>query len=329
MRGLLLSSVALAVMTAASVAADLPARAPAMAPAPMYAVPLFTWTGFYVGVNVGGASRDDNTRSRQATALPGATAAEVAFANGFNTAAGGLGRGSNDDINLTGGVQLGYNWQFGALVVGVEADYNALSRGDRNSGSSTVTGLNNNVFGFVAADLNPLANNLAVRDSGSRSGRGVSSFGTLRGRIGYAFGNTMIYATGGLAFAGGRDSNNNNDIVAFVDTNGNGVQDGPESFRTFSGGRRSGRNNVGYALGGGVEHAFSNNWSLKLEYLYVDLDGGRNRDLLGTTTAGPRRNDFVSFRGDRSEDNLHVVRVGLNYKFGGGARSSGPVVAAY
>ena len=81
------------------------------------------------------------------------------------------------------------------------------------------------------------------------------------------------------------------------------------------------------ALGAGVEHAFSNNWTLKLEYLYVDLDRGGDQRYV-SLDAAPYGN-IVGVR--RSEDDgFHVVRAGVNFKFGGPAYGAGgPVVAAY
>src|SRR5215218_1050184 len=96
MKRILLSSVALLSLTAGALAADLPSRryVPAPAPAPYAAVPVFTWTGFYVGANEKG---------------------RVFGLNGFFTSGG-------RDSGFVGGGQLGYNMQFGSFVAGVEAD---------------------------------------------------------------------------------------------------------------------------------------------------------------------------------------------------------------
>src|SRR3954453_3587022 len=96
MKKILLSTVALIGLTVTAAAADLPSRrAPAMM-APV--VPVFTWTGFYVGVNAGyGWGNDENPRL------------------------GPLNRG-NDDGGFVGGAQLGYNYQMGMFVLGAETD---------------------------------------------------------------------------------------------------------------------------------------------------------------------------------------------------------------
>ncbi|MFD2222462.1 outer membrane protein, partial [Microvirga arabica] len=96
MKKILLSSVALLGLATGAVAADLPSRR--AAPAPMIAaVPVFTWTGFYVGVNAGyGWSNDDFD--------------SVDLAD------------EDDDGGFVGGAQVGYNYQIGSFVVGLEGD---------------------------------------------------------------------------------------------------------------------------------------------------------------------------------------------------------------
>src|SRR5689334_22277293 len=101
MKKILLSSVALLSLTAGAMAADLPSR---RAPAPIVAaVPVFTWTGFYVGVNAGVGFNNGNDN-------------DIVF--GGTTIFGD----SNDDASFVGGGQVGYNYQFGSFVVGVEGD---------------------------------------------------------------------------------------------------------------------------------------------------------------------------------------------------------------
>ena len=86
---------------------------------------------------------------------------------------------------------------------------------------------------------------------------------------------------------------------------------------------------VGYALGGGLEYALSPNWSVKAEYLYVSLDGRGNSQLLEGTGPdfGPAPGNIGTITAHNSQNSFSVVRVGLNYKFGG--YSAPPVVAGY
>jgi outer membrane immunogenic protein len=112
-------------------------------------------------------------------------------------------------------------------------------------------------------------------------------FGTLRGRLGYSADRLLIYATGGLA---------------------RGFLSGSTTFlgTTFN----DSNWHWGWAAGGGFEYAFSNNLSAKAEYLFIDLNDKTYVNAGNTQTIG-----FEA----------HLIRVGLNMKFGG----PGPVVARY
>jgi outer membrane immunogenic protein len=165
---------------------------------------------------------------------------------------GGTGFGSVSPDGWFGGGQIGYNAQWDWLVLGIEADMQAADIDDK-------TGLSGPYFGQAKAS--------------------VDWFSTLRGRVGYAAGPTLLYFTGGLAFA---------DVDYGVST------------ASFSGSSHS--IETGYTLGGGIEWAFAPNWSLKSEYLYVDL-GDQTLTSPGGAFSSSTDLDF------------HTVRVGLNYKF--------------
>src|SRR4051812_24355861 len=152
MKKILLSSVALLGLTAGAFAADLPGRS---APAPMMAMPLFTWSGFYVGVNAGyGWNNNDH-----AVVSPAGTILAVT---------------GEDDGGFVGGAQVGYNFQFGSFVAGVETDLQYADIGGR--GAFTVAGTN-----FFTDDSD-------------------NYFGTVRGRLGFAIDRALVYATAGFAY---------------------------------------------------------------------------------------------------------------------------------
>ena len=138
MKKILLSSVALLGMAVAAQAADLPRRT--MAPAPYVAVPVFTWTGFYVGVNAGygwsNTEVDDRIRLDRGRVFPDSPAGDVVF------------RGNGGDAEgFAGGAQMGYNWQFtpgNGFVVGVEADIQGIDL-DRDTSNTSFT------FGILTA----------------------------------------------------------------------------------------------------------------------------------------------------------------------------------
>jgi outer membrane immunogenic protein len=249
-------------MTVAASAADY------RPPPQQWVAPVFTWTGFYVGVNAGVAFADSNNDSifvPPGTFGPGT-------GNFFVTGVGG-----NNDATFTGGGQIGYNYQAGGWVFGVEAD---LQWADMNNG--------NNNLGFNVVGL-PAGFTFATTNAG------IEWWGTARGRIGYAWDRALLYATGGFAFGGGGGNNN------------------------FCGGFSCGGGDdtrTGWTVGGGLEYAFTNNWTVKIEGLYVNLDGGgSNNGLLGFVNGAPvfLPPGFVTNAVD--EQTFGVVRVGLNYKF--------------
>jgi outer membrane immunogenic protein len=247
MKNILLSTVALVGFTAGAMAADLPMRAPP--PAPVAIAPIFTWTGFYVGVNGGVAFQDENNDRRRRGV--------VGRVN--------RGNGGGDDSSILGGAQIGYNMQFGMFVAGVEADAQAID------------------FARINPVLVPGRNNRINRDNDDE----VDVFGTVRGRLGLAaFDRGLIYATGGLAWKTNPDDNGNNRFNRGGDSE-----------------------NIGFTVGGGVEYAFTNNISLKVEGLYVDFSedkDGRNR----------RNNNVgnINFTGNGARE-FGLVRAGLNFRF--------------
>ena len=135
MKKIFLSSVALLGMAVAAQAADLPRRT--MAPAPYVAVPVFTWTGFYVGVNAGygwsNTEVDDRIRLDRGRVFPDSPAGDIVF------------RGNGGDAEgFAGGAQMGYNWQFtpgNGFVVGVEADIQGIDL-DRDTSNTSFTFVN-------------------------------------------------------------------------------------------------------------------------------------------------------------------------------------------
>ena len=270
MKKLLLSSVALLGLTAGAMAADLPSRR--VAPAPYVAVPVFTWTGFYVGVNAGyGFSDAGRNGLGTFIATPGSLTAPLGGYTGVVT--NGLTRGSND--GFVGGGQIGYNYQIGNFVLGIEAD---AQYADLNNtrGTSVVT-LTPGVAGFVGAQNGNFG--------------GIDYFGTVRGRVGYAIDRLLVYGTGGFAYGEGTNLNN----------------DGFGNFRT------RGSLRTGFAAGGGVEYAFTPNVTAKIEGLYVSLDRNRDNGFIGTVGGAPVFT--TGFGRARNSSDFGVVRAGLNYKF--------------
>lgn len=111
----------------------------------------------------------------------------------------------------------------------------------------------------------------------------------MRGRGGIAFDRFLVYGTGGVAFGTGPTINTFNPFL---------IGAGP----FFNNLNNNSNWRVGYAVGGGVEYAFLNNWSVKLEYLFTDL--GRTNN-----------NNGFFFNNNNFRERNHIVRAGLNYKF--------------
>jgi outer membrane immunogenic protein len=112
---------------------------------------------------------------------------------------------------------------------------------------------------------------------------------TLRARFGVAWDRWLLFGTGGLAIA--------NETVDLC------------SPLALSCGSAS-QNVYGWTLGAGVEYAFSSNWSLKLEYLYVDLGKSHFPEILAPAVAG----GLGFFQGRDVTLTNQIVRVGLNHK---------------
>ena len=283
MKTLLLSSTAaLALLSSAAFAADLPARGPASAPAPVYAAPIFTWTGFYVGVNAGAAFNGGGNNAIGTTGF----GAPVSF---YGSAITG-----NDNTRFTGGGQIGFNWQTSNVVWGLEADLNYLDRSNRSAVA---------VPAFATLPF-------AVVNGGNNSN---NWFGTVRGRLGLAYSRSLFYVTGGFAYSG----NQNNQSITYF--NGGGAGAFPCAVGcTFS--TTTNDSNIGWTAGGGVEYAFTDNISAKIEYLHVEL-GRRNAVFSSPSAPGLTLSS-------RNPSRFDVVRAGLNFRFGAFSQAA-PVVARY
>jgi outer membrane immunogenic protein len=222
-------------------AADMAVKAPPAPPPPAW-----SWTGFYVGANAGYGWGVNNS--------------PVSYTNNLGVTVTSSGPDAKGGF---GGGQIGYNWQTGAAVLGIEADIQGA-------------GLRNTVSGITSDGLTLF--------SGTQK---LNWFGTVRGRLGYAFNRTLVYVTGG--YAGGHVS----DTVLLT---GVGVSD------LLTG---SPRHN-GSTIGGGLEYLIAKNWSAKAEYQYIDLG---HESLFGVSTGGtPVTTSSIRNR-------FNTVRVGLNYHF--------------
>ncbi|MGH1569622.1 outer membrane protein [Methylobacterium sp. P31] len=296
MKKLLTSLTAFTALTAAASAADLPRRA---APPPVFTpVPVFTWTGFYFGFNAGYGFDASNNRANGFVQTPGnpvAIGPNGAFVPRILTPGSSLVYSRNNNEGFSGGGQIGYNWQLtpgSGVVVGFEADAQYLDFGRRRQ-SFLLTGAPGPAFGAFV----PVDGLLSTLDF----------FGTVRGRLGYAFDRTLFYATGGFAYA-------------------TGDQGARVAFQNFAGNRSDFV--TGWTVGGGIEYALptdsflnffhSSAVTVKVEGLYVNLDRGRSTGLplVGGLATGAGLVPVFNNIPLRNENSFAVVRAGVNYKFG-------------
>ncbi len=240
LRKILMSTVVLLGAMGVASAADLPTSKgpPVYAPPPP---PIFTWTGVYLGGQLG------YQWGTASAFVPGG-----AFAGGY----------PNSNANgITGGGHVGYNYQMGQFVAGLEGDVNGSSyRG-------------NNTFGGLTYSTREPVD------------------GSIRARVGVAWDRALIYATGGVAFG-----------------------DFTNSYTTGFGTDSLSSTRVGWTVGGGIEYALDNNWSIRAEYRYTDF--GRFSEYSPTA--------LVSTVSQRETDNR--VQVGFSYKFD---LMGAPVLAKY
>lgn len=174
MKMILLSVVATAALSATAFAADLPART--YTKAPVVVDPHYSWSGLYVGGNVGGAWNRDSGGAGciDPAGVRNGPVCQMVPA-GTIDASGGM-----------GGVQIGYNWQVApSWLLGVEADI----QGADIKGSTTING----PFTFASGAVSLIAAQYTASEK-------LDWFGTVRGRVGATVGNVLLYATGGLAY---------------------------------------------------------------------------------------------------------------------------------
>ncbi len=208
--------------------ADMPLKAP-----PLPSEPVYSWTGGYVGGNIGyGWSHRDFTNTIVGT-----------LGNVQNSA---VNTGTDDGKGWLGGGQIGFNYQFpNNWVVGIDADIDAAHI--TSSTASCFTAL----IGVVTC---------GTRDTD------LKDFGTVRGRLGYGINNVLLYGTGGWAWGRGTNTTQINCIGPSCPAT-SGVpptSPAPTSVNV---------NPNGWVAGGGVEWGFLSNWTLRAEYLHLQFDG--------------------------------------------------------
>ena len=236
----------------------------------------YKWTGPYVGLN-GGWTKATARSSTTSVFYPNNTAPAYLWAMdqpAFNTA----GNPTLRNDSFVGGIQGGYNLQFGKFVLGAEMDFNSMNI---NNNETLTTGLPS--WGDAPATF--------------RSSIDTDWLLTARPRIAYAFENFLFYATGGLALT---------EIKAKW-----------AYFDQFKGlGEYASKSKVkaGWTLGGGIEVGLWKNWSVKGEYLYADFGKVSGSGIFPSFNSGGITIQPQPLR-HKMELKTHVLRAGLNYRF--------------
>jgi outer membrane immunogenic protein len=181
-----------------------------------------SWSGFYFGGNIGAAVADPSNTL---------TIGNVSyFANAAVPGVNATGSFSDSASGFIGGPQIGYNYQIGNALVGVEADFSWLHAAGSRSG------------GFIYT-TNASPYDLSTMVS-------ASWLATARGRIGYAMDRNLFYVTGGVALSALKFDQHFSEKQYFMSI-------------------AASKTRVGWAVGGGWERDLNGNWSIKAEYLFV------------------------------------------------------------
>ena len=278
-------------------AADLSAPMPVKA-LPRAVATVYDWTGFYVGVNAGAAWTSSDVGTTVCNGDP-RTCYWSSFDPTTPATVMNAGRGHFSDTLFTGGAQIGANWQREALVLGVEADINSFHLRAARSAST--------LYGGRDDEGAPNLGGATLADSVS-----TNYLATVRGRLGYAAGTLLVYATGGAAFA---DVSHDHSYGEFGFGSAPPCVNTNESSNFCAHG--SGSTHVGWTAGAGAEWAFAGNWTMKAEYLHVDLGNASSTSLLldetGTKpalTGGAQQ--VLTHSASLTAD---LVRFGVNYRF--------------
>jgi outer membrane immunogenic protein len=251
MRRILIAGIC-ALAAGQALAADLPPSPPPRAPAVYVppAPPPFSWTAFYIGGNLGAGWNHGNISDS---------------INNFNW-------GLNNNGTFVGGGQVGANYQFNSLVVGIEGDFDWFAN-------------NNNSGNGVTFDGTTL--------QGSSNGRWLT---TLTGRLGVAADRLLFYGKGGAAWVG-----SNNLTLLNVNTG---------QTIAFS----NNQTNTGWTLGAGIEWAFVDNVSARLEYDYVGLSTA-SFTIPPNFPNGPAGSVFANDVFSNSNRNISMLTLGINVLF--------------
>jgi outer membrane immunogenic protein len=309
-------------------AADIPLKA---RPLPL---PVSNWTGFYVGGTVGAGQDSSATNELWLWNTNYPTGTLVGTNGGpllATTSPLSINTGYNDQyrhssLGVVGGVEAGYNLQRGRWVYGIEGDFSLSSQ---SSGA-------NYAAQPVPAFFPPLPIFFFMPGTtqGWSSTERIDWLTTVRGRLGVTTDSSLWYGTAGVAAARIGTSYTLTSSPGFSGLPVASGGFGPGTFGQWGmpnglAQTHFGTTKVGWVVGGGVETSLNrllgigaSNWTTKVEYLYADLGSVNNSIVTGLVPvcASTCANPATGTTTFNSSIHVHeqILRVGLNYNFGGG-----------
>jgi outer membrane immunogenic protein len=276
MKKLILAGVWLLLAAGLAQAADMPLKAEPS--------PVFSWTGFYVGGDIGGAWGRSTTSSPLTndpgcfvTIFPCYDPGVVADINSHAAQ-------SQSSASVLGGFEAGYNLQLGYFVVGGETDIGFTRLHGSSLASAPFTGFPVPAGGAAPSYFNYVESTWLF---------------TARGRLGFTpMADLLVYGTGGIAVADLRHQ------AQFIEGIFPGTSLGTETAVASA-------NVTGAVYGGGLEWAWTNNWLVKAEYLHVNLGSVASAPspvmMFGAATG--------SVFTHNASLNADILRFGVDYKF--------------
>jgi outer membrane immunogenic protein len=256
-------------------------------------VPVFSWTGFYLGGNVGyggnkfrypfSAFADEYECGNQVCVF--AESDDIAIPPGYVLDDSLDLKGAFDltSSGFFGGGQIGYNYQFeNSWVIGVEADFEWSG-----------------IEGELNGNANLLENGDLLGGLNFSAGSEIEWFGTIRARLGYAWDRVFLYGTGGAAYG---KVKSHGSLSVFDDDE-----------QLFGGSVSKSDTQWGWTVGAGLEYAITDHWTFKTEYLYVDLG---SQTLFKDQTGFYDELDYIVVGAQIDvETKFHTIKAGLNYKW--------------
>jgi outer membrane immunogenic protein len=275
-----------------------PAVGPVGKVAAVQTLPPHSWTGLYAGVHLGAGWAPISWDRPLGFLGPTDECPQAPIVSCITA-------GSHNAIGLLGGGQIGFNYQTGSFLFGIEAQYSLASlNGSHNSSLHFSTDTGDDSFFTFGAD-------------GQYSSK-ITDIGTIAARVGLVSGpsdRTLFFVKGGAAYAKG---------VYKAELIGGGIGcdlGDVECNGVFISASTSGKHTRwGWMAGAGLEHDLGGNWSAKIEYNYLGF-GTKTHKLKGNACAvgeifGNPDCPLAVTQQFKIDQDVHLIKFGLNYRFG-------------